>query len=88
MTCRCRVALVDDIEVDDADVADSSRCQVGRDRRPSPPAPTSNTLERFLLLPLHAHIGQDQVPAVPVDFISIEADFFAHTVTARLRFLI
>ena len=40
---------------------------------PRPPAPMHSTRDGLqLLLPLHAHLGQDEVTAVALDFLGVQ----------------
>ncbi|SLF00733.1 Uncharacterised protein [Mycobacteroides abscessus subsp. massiliense] len=66
-----QVGLVDHIELDDADGADTRSGQV-QQRRGSQPAGADDehlgVLEAFL--PVHTQVGNDQMPAVPGDFFA------------------
>ena len=62
-----QVRLVDHVHVDDADRADTGRSQVQRGRRSQTAgAEQQDTGAEQLLLALLAHLGQQQVTAVPV----------------------
>ena len=65
-----QVGLVDGVELDDAERADPGRGQV-QQRRAAQPAGPDHQHPGVLqpLLPVHADVGDDQVPAVAADLV-------------------
>ena len=68
-----QVAVVDDVEVDDADAAHARRRQIHRGRRPqSARADAQHAARLDPALPVHADLRHDQVAAVALDLLGVE----------------
>ena len=64
------VALVDDVEIDQAERAHPGGSEVERGRRAQAPCAHQEHARGFqLALPLDPHIGQDQVARIPQDLL-------------------
>ena len=64
-----KVRDVDDVEIDQAERADARRGEVQRQRRPQAAGADAEHLGGLEpLLPLHGHLGHDQVPGVSLNF--------------------
>ena len=65
-----QVAVVDDVEVDDADAADAGRREVHRRRRPeSARTDAQHAASLQPALPVHSDLRHDQMPAVSIDLL-------------------
>ena len=74
------VGGVDDVEIDDADLAHSRRRQVhGRGRAKAAGPQEQDARGQQLALPHPAHLGQDEVPSVSGDLIGSEAAALCHS---------
>ena len=74
-----QVGEIDDIEIHEADSANSGRSQIKTERRAeSARADQQNARLLQLQLTFHAHFGHDEVAAVTEDFVLRKTYFFRH----------